>query len=234
MTETLRKGWCPGALAPMLSGDGYIFRLRLTIGILSFERAKIFADLARRFGNGAFDLSARANLQMRGVPAEKIEALQDELRALGLLDRDAHAEAVRNVVPSPLAGFDPSAILDTRRLVTALDAMLKREKALHDLPPKFGFSIDGGGLLPLRGVAADIDFSALPGETPRFAVSLGGVVAGSIEPEDLCAAAKGLARNFLRLPGQDRRMSAVVTRLGVAPLLGDIPVITPVPFFARS
>ncbi len=42
MIETLRKGWCPGALAPMLSGDGYIFRLRLVNGILSFERAEDF------------------------------------------------------------------------------------------------------------------------------------------------------------------------------------------------
>ncbi len=69
MIETLRKGWCPGALAPMLSGDGYIFRIRLLNGVLSFERAQIFADLALRYGNGAFDLSARANLQMRGVGA---------------------------------------------------------------------------------------------------------------------------------------------------------------------
>src|SRR6516165_9398314 len=209
MTETSHKGWCPGALAPMLSGDGYIFRLRLTNGILSFERAKIFADLARRFGNGAFDLSARANLQMRGVPGEKIADLQDELRALGLLDADARAEAVRNVVPSPLAGFDSSAPLDARPLVTALEALLALEKALHELPAKFGFSIDGGGLLPLRGVETDVAFAALPGAPPYLALSLGGRVAGAVAPGDICAAAEGIARNFLRLRGQDRRMSAV-------------------------
>jgi precorrin-3B synthase len=229
MTETSRKGWCPGALAPMLSGDGYIFRLRLANGILSFARAKIFADLARRFGNGAFDLSARANLQMRGVPGEKIADLQQALRALGLLDADARAEAVRNVVPSPLAGFDPSAPLDARPLVEALEALLAREKDLHELPAKFGFSVDGGGFLPLRGVEADVAFAALPGAPPRLALSLGGWNAGELAPQDLCVVAEGIARNFLRLRGQDRRMSAVVARLGVAPLLEGVAVVTPHP-----
>jgi precorrin-3B synthase len=222
MTGNLRKGWCPGALAPMLSGDGYIFRLRLTNGILSFERAKTFADLSRRYGNGAFDLSARANLQMRGVSAENIRALQEELSALGLLDSDARAEAVRNIIPSPLAGADPRALIDARPLVVALEAMLTSEKALHDLPPKFGFSIDGGGALPLAGLVTDIDFTAVGGgAAPRLKFSLGGVDAGLVAPEDLVAAAEILARNFLHLRGEDRRMSALVERIGVTPLLDN-------------
>ena len=222
MIENLRKGWCPGALAPMLSGDGYIFRLRLTNGILSFERAKKFAELSRRFGNGAFDLSARANLQMRGVSAENIPALQEELSALGLLDSDARAEAVRNIVPSPLAGVDPSAPIDARPLVMALESLLTREKALHDLPPKFGFSIDGGGVLPLVGLVTDIDFATVGGgEASRLKVSLGGVDAGSVAPANLVAAAEILARNFLRLRDEDRRMSMLVERIGVAPLLDN-------------
>jgi precorrin-3B synthase len=232
--ESMRKGWCPGALAPMLSGDGYIFRLRLTNGILSFERAKIFAELSRRFGNGAFDLSARANLQMRGVPGEKVEALQAELRGIGLLDSDARAEGVRNVVPSPLAGFDPSAPLDARPLVAALESLLTGEKALHDLPAKFGFSIDGGGALPLDGVDTDIAFGALAGEKPMLALVLGGTFAGIVAPENLRVAAQGLARNFLRLRGQDRRMGAVVARLGVAPLLEGVGVIAPVEVKAET
>ncbi|MCI4679287.1 precorrin-3B synthase [Rhodoblastus acidophilus] len=225
--ENLRKGWCPGALAPMLSGDGYIFRLRLTNGVLSFRRATIFAALARRFGNGAFDLSSRANLQMRGVAEEEIEVLQAELRGLGLLDDDTRAddtraEAVRNVVPSPLAGFDPSAFLDVRPLVAKLDQLLKRSQEMHDLPPKFGFAVDGGGALPLD-VATDIVFTAMAPD--RLAIFLGGVLSGEVAPENLCAAAEGLARNFLALRGDDRRMASVVARLGVAPLAQDVSVI---------
>jgi precorrin-3B synthase len=231
MIETLRKGWCPGALAPMLSGDGYIFRLRLLNGVLSFERAKIFADLARRYGNGAFDLSARANLQMRGVGAENIGALQKALAALGLLDADKRAEAVRNIVPSPLAGFDSTALIDTRPLVEALNAMLVRENALHDLPPKFGFSVDGRGRLPLRCVETDIGFAAFRDEDEdclRLRVALGGIVVGSILPAHFLATAEHLARNFLRLREDERRMGALVARLdgtvGLIDLFENVPL----------
>jgi precorrin-3B synthase len=225
MNAIQRKGWCPGALAPMQSGDGFIFRLRLTNGVLSFARAKIFADLARRYGNGAFDLSARANLQMRGVAEDRVAALQAELAALGLLDADARAEAVRNVVPSPLAGLDPTAPLDARPLVAALEAQLTGDKLYQALPPKFGFSLDGGGALPLDGVETDIDFTALPGAPPRLAAALGGVFAGTLAPDDLGAAVEGPVRAFLALRGEDRRMSATVARLGVAALIANVSVI---------
>ena len=41
------KGWCPGALRPMLSGDGLIVRIRPFCGAFSLEQARGLADLAR-------------------------------------------------------------------------------------------------------------------------------------------------------------------------------------------
>src|SRR5205823_4703406 len=61
-----RRGYCPGALRPMLSGDGLLVRLRLSCNEATPELARAIADWAARFGNGALDLSARSNLQMRG------------------------------------------------------------------------------------------------------------------------------------------------------------------------
>ena len=37
---SLRKGWCPGALAPMRTGDGLLVRLRVTGGRLDLDRAR--------------------------------------------------------------------------------------------------------------------------------------------------------------------------------------------------
>ena len=137
-----------------------IFPAASVNGSLSFERAKIFADLARRYGNGAFDLSARANLQMRGVSVEDILSLAGGTGCARPARFRSARRSRRNIVPSPLAGFDPTALIDARPLVEVLDALLTREKALHDLPPKFGFSVDGRGVLPLRGVETDIGFAA--------------------------------------------------------------------------
>jgi precorrin-3B synthase len=44
------KGWCPGALQPMLSGDGLVVRVRPHGGRLDAAQAAGLADLAERFG----------------------------------------------------------------------------------------------------------------------------------------------------------------------------------------
>ena len=215
MSAPERKGWCPGALRPMETGDGYLVRLRILNGALTYALAQEIAALSERFGNGLVDLSARANLQLRGVRREDFDALWARLQEIGLLDADPAAETVRNVTPSPLAGFDDSAALDVRPIVAALERRLTDEKALHALPPKFGFLVDGGGALPLTGIAADVEFRAFATrEGARLAIRLGGVAAGSISPEEAADVASALAHAFLALRGEDRRMRALVKRIG--------------------
>ena len=74
------KGWCPGALRPMQSGDGLIVRVRPCCGAFSLEQARGLADLARRLGNGHIDLTRRANLQLRGLVEERLPELHDGAR----------------------------------------------------------------------------------------------------------------------------------------------------------
>ncbi len=217
MSAPQRKGWCPGALRPMATGDGYLVRLRILNGAVSFDLAGEIASLSERFGNGLIDLSARANLQLRGVRRDDFDALWARLHAIGLLDGDPAAETVRNVTPSPLAGFDDSAALDARPIVAALEERLTEEKALHALPSKFGFLVDGGGVLPLAGIAADVEFRAFAAnDGVRLAVRLGGVAAGVIAPAAAPEVASALAHAFLALCGEDRRMGALVQRVGAA------------------
>jgi len=78
------KGWCPGALRPMVSGDGLVVRVRPFGGRLSPEQARGIAALAQSHGNGLIDLSSRANVQLRGVRQDTHAPLIDGLRDLGL------------------------------------------------------------------------------------------------------------------------------------------------------
>ena len=94
-------GWCPGALRPMMSGDGLVVRVRAPLGRLSPEQARGLADLSQAHGSGLVDISARANLQLRGISEDAHAALIDGLRALGLVDEDAGAEARRNITLTP-------------------------------------------------------------------------------------------------------------------------------------
>ncbi len=155
------KGWCPGAIRPMMSGDGLLVRLRLSGGAVSLDMATKIALLAQQFGNGKINLSARGNLQLRGVSQTTYQPLINALRTLNLLDSNEEAESVRNVLLSPMAGLDRSALQDIRPVGKALEAKIADNQLFWQLPPKFAFIIEDGGVFPLSDIAADIRFVAV-------------------------------------------------------------------------
>ncbi|WP_028135556.1 precorrin-3B synthase [Bradyrhizobium japonicum] len=150
MSASAIKGWCPGALRPMLSGDGFVVRVRPFGGRLEAPQITGLADLAGRHGNGLIDVTSRANLQIRGVSEESHRPLLDGLARLRLLDPDAESEARRNILVTPFWGGGD----ETQSLAAEL------EEALADcglaLPTKFGFAIDDGRSRVLAGDSADI------------------------------------------------------------------------------
>ena len=85
----------------MLSGDGLVVRIRPRGGRLSAEQVAGIAALSAKHGNGLIDLSARANLQIRGVAEGSYDALMAGLQTLELLDETSEAEARRNILVTP-------------------------------------------------------------------------------------------------------------------------------------
>jgi len=154
------RGWCPGALRPMESGDGLIVRVRPRGGAFCCTELTAIAELSIRYGNGHIDLTRRANLQLRGLAVESLPALWDALRTHGMLDANAEAETVRNVMVSPLAGLDPNEILDPRPIAQKLEQGLTDHTELWRLPGKFGFIVDGTGRCSLDTERADIRLRA--------------------------------------------------------------------------
>ena len=205
-SEELRRGWCPGALRPMQSGDGLLVRVKPSCGMVTLDQAEAIATLARDHGNGLIELTSRGNLQLRGVRDATLGALTSALDALGLLDTTPEAEAIRNVVSSPLAGIDETAF-DTRPIVKALEQGLTGDSEIAGLSDKFGFLVDGGGLLPLDDIEADIRF-VWTGD--QFAIGLarecGCVWVGVCSPGEVTGVAIGLARAFLGHAGSVRRV----------------------------
>ncbi|MGY8668648.1 precorrin-3B synthase [Bradyrhizobium sp. UFLA05-109] len=150
MSAVAIKGWCPGALRPMLSGDGLVVRVRPHGGRLVATQAAGIASLAARYGNGLIDVTSRANLQVRGVTEVAHLPLLDGLMQLGLLDSDPDTESRRNILVTPFWNVDDDTCLMADELEQAL-----ADSAL-DLPTKFGFAIDDGCERVLAGASADI------------------------------------------------------------------------------
>jgi precorrin-3B synthase len=204
------KGWCPGALRPMRSGDGLIVRVRPRCGMLRPDELIVLAEAAQRLGNGHIDLTRRANLQIRGVSEESLPGLHEVIGGLGLLDPTPEGEAVRNLLVSPLAGIDPDEVLDIRGIAGELARLLASERALWALPSKFGFVIDGGGSLTLADERADVCLAAIRnGANLAVAVGLDTQVGmdwlGSVSPAAAPAAAMETAYAFLKIVSNGMR-----------------------------
>jgi precorrin-3B synthase len=183
------QGWCPGALRPMMSGDGLVVRVRPRGGRLTSVQAAGIARLAAQHGNGLLDLSNRANLQIRGVTPAGHPALIDGLRALGCLDSSAEAEARRNIMVSPFWAED-----ETQAIVQALETLLAGPDA-PVLPGKFGYSIDLTQDNQLAGAPADIRIEAAQN---GFLIRAQSFTTGALAtcPDDAAAKAIALAHWF--------------------------------------
>jgi precorrin-3B synthase len=204
------KGWCPGALRPMQSGDGLIVRIRPQSATFSPDQLGVLADAARLFGNGHIDLTRRANLQIRGVSETSLPALQEVIAKLGLLDDNADGEAVRNIVINPLAGLDPTEVRDVRPIGRELARWLVSDQSAWALPTKFGFIIDGGGALSLAQQRADVRLAAVA-HGPEVAIAIGFEThagmewLGSTTPGEAAAAAIEIGRAFIALASREKR-----------------------------
>ncbi|WP_439357345.1 precorrin-3B synthase [Bradyrhizobium sp. DASA03007] len=150
MSASAIKGWCPGALRPMRSGDGLVVRVRPFGGRLEAAQISGLAGLAERFGSGLIDVTSRANLQIRGVSDESHGPLLDGLARLALLDPDVDIESRRNILVTPFWNEGD----DTQALAAELEEALA-DSALK-LPTKFGFAIDDGTSRVLAGDSADV------------------------------------------------------------------------------
>jgi precorrin-3B synthase len=132
---------CPGVLTLHPARDGLVARIRLPGGYASAARWRSLARLSGAFGDGCVDVTARGNVQLRGLRAEDAEALAAGAAEAGLMPSAQHDRA-RNVTASPLSGLGGRPAL--RGLVDALDAALLADPEFAALPGRFLFALDDG------------------------------------------------------------------------------------------
>lgn len=224
MSAPVIRGWCPGALRPMLSGDGLVVRLRPAGGRLTRAQAAALATAAQVHGNGLLDLTSRGNLQLRGVsPGSHPDLIADLARA-GLVDDDPVAEARRNILVTPFA--DPA----TDALAASLAEALAQGPVL---PGKFGFVVDTGPAPVLTRSPGDIRLER-DGTGGLLLRCDGADLGAPVDAEGAPPAALQLARWFLQAGGAPEgrgRMAALIAR-GSTPqgqLAGQIAPAPPDP-----
>jgi len=204
---------CPGALQTHQAADGALARIRLPGGALSSAQLAALAAAAAEFGSATLELTARGNIQLRGLT--DTAAVAEAVAAAGLLPSASH-ERVRNIVASPLSGRS-GGHADVRPLLDDLDRALRADPGLVALPGRFWFGLDDGRG-DVCGLAPDVAAHLL---TPdRAALLLAGRDTGvRIEVGAVVATLLDVAARFLTVRGSAWRV-AELDRPAV--LVGDI------------
>ena len=173
-----RRGACPTLDAPMQTGDGLLARLRVADGRLTPTELAEIARLAAQHGNGQVEITARGNLQVRGLTGATTPAFASAVRAL------AEIETGLVVETPPLAGEDPSEIGDPRALAAAI-AILAAPFG-DQLGPKVTVVVDGLGQITRASLKADIRLTAI---TPdRWALAIADQIQAELGATDVPAA----------------------------------------------
>ena len=150
-----RRGVCPALSAPMQTGDGLLSRVAFTDDLAPNDLVRL-CDLSRLHGNGLVDITARGSFQFRGLTAESAVALERDVLELDLPLRQGLA-----VETSPLAGIDSSEIADPRVIVRQISENAMALRLHEKLAAKMSVIVDGGGLVPMGDLLADIRLKAV-------------------------------------------------------------------------
>ena len=141
-----RRGACPTLARADADGRRVAGAVRAGGGLTAAQAAGL-AAAAGRLGNGRIEVTGRGSLQVRGLTPETAGELGRVVDGLGIAVRDGLA-----VMTGALAGLDPAEVEDPRPVAEAI----RRGAAGLRLGPKVSVVVDGGGVLHLDGVAADV------------------------------------------------------------------------------
>ena len=115
--EASRRGACPTLDAPMQTGDGLLARIRLADGRIDPFRLERLAVVCGTYGNGIMEITARGNLQVRGLTEAVVADFAAEVRQIISVDTGLVVET------PPLAGDDPLEFVDPRPLAAQISTL---------------------------------------------------------------------------------------------------------------
>ncbi|WP_404404995.1 precorrin-3B synthase [Pelagibacterium halotolerans] len=171
------RGACPSLAAPMQTADGLLARFRPQGGALTPAQLAALADAAEAFGNGRIEVTARGNLQVRGLRDETVSPLRAAFDDAGIAAVTGIAIEI-----SPIAGRDPKETADPRPLAQALKPVCDAALARAPLSPKLAITILSGGQIRLDNLKSDIRLIA---QAEGWVLETGGQTLGQLDEADV-------------------------------------------------
>jgi len=151
-------------------------RCKIPSVLLTSRQAEQLAVIAERFGGGKGHLSTRQNIQYHFVPLASVADLMHTLADVGMTNREACYNTVRNVTTCPWAGIAPDEVFDVRPYAQKVAYAFLRKDLTGNLPRKFKLAFDGcAGRDCISGAINDIGLRAVVRDGYRgFRMVIGG------------------------------------------------------------
>ncbi|MDX1929957.1 MAG: NirA family protein [Pirellulaceae bacterium] len=204
--------------------NAFMCRMRLPGGILRSDQLVGLAELAEKYAGGHADITTRANLQIREIPAKHAMDLLIGLRDLGIVTLGAGADNIRNVTCSPLSGLDANELIETLPLAKELHYHILHRRDLYGLPRKFNIAFDGSGRISSLAETNDVSWHAVDvsqsSELPQgiyFLLGLGGITGHGdfarptnvvVPPSECVAVSEAILRVFIQHGDRSDRKKA--------------------------
>ena len=151
-------------------------RCKIPGGLLTAAQVEQLGRIADEFGGGRGHLTTRQNIQYHFVPLARVPDLMHLLADVGLTNREACYNTVRNVTVCPWAGIAHDEVFDVRPYAQRVAFAFLRKDLTSDLPRKFKIAFDGcAGDDCIQGAINDIGLRAVIRDGRRgFRMIVGG------------------------------------------------------------
>jgi len=137
---------CLGVFYRRPTPGKFMMRIRMPNGFARAEQLRAIAELSRRLGNGAVDITTRQQIELRGFSLDSVLEIWEKLRGVELRSLQTGLDNVRNINVCPLAGANPHELLDASPVVQDLDRIIVGEQGNREftnLPRKFNITVTG-------------------------------------------------------------------------------------------
>jgi len=124
----------------------FMMRIRMPNGFAKSEQLRAIAELSRRLGNSAVDITTRQQMELRGFTLNTVPEIFELLRGVDLRTLQTGIDNVRNINGCALAGLTPHELFDASPVVHELDRIIVGSKGnpeFTNLPRKFNITITG-------------------------------------------------------------------------------------------
>jgi sulfite reductase beta subunit-like hemoprotein len=120
-----------------------MIRCKVPGGLLSAAQMEQLARISETFAGGKGHLTTRQNLQYHFVPLADVPDVMHLLADVGLTNREACYNTVRNVTTCALAGLSRDEVFDVRPYAQKIAYAFLRKDLTSNLPRKFKIAFDG-------------------------------------------------------------------------------------------